>query len=111
MISALAARTAAVVLLLLVCADLGIPSLCSAESIPIFTPAEPESWQANARKPAAPVEPVLGEEDCFCCCSHTYPRPFLSVVEEPRILQGAVSPVEQPVPEAAPSNIFRPPRH
>ena len=104
------ARTAAIMLLLLVCVDLGIPSLCAAESIPLLPPVETGDSQPIPPSPAGPVSPVLGEGDCFCCSTHVVSQSPVRVVESLLTLADEPPAIVQPVPFLIPQTIFHPPK-
>ena len=103
------ARAAAVILLLLVCVDLGIPSLCAAESIPV-PPLSADDSQPLSPSSGGPNSPVLGEGDCFCCCAHIVPQSVVLVVANLTRLAGEPPVMVHPVLLPIPQLIFHPPK-
>ena len=104
-------RTATVVLLLLVGLDLGIPSLCSAESVPAFGPPQEVGWSPISSNPSTPAAPVLGEEDCFCCCSHVKPAPNVLVTAGFTLVDKSSPATPRLTPPQRATLIFHPPKN
>lgn len=103
-------RAAAIILLLMVCVDLAVPSLCAAESVPVFGPPQQVGWSPVSSDPAAPVAPVLGEEDCFCCCSHIKPAAKVLVTAGFAVAEESPAQTPQLAPLQLATLIFHPPK-
>lgn len=104
-----AVRWVAVSFLLFAGLDLGIPSLCQAESIlPLSADADKQSPGQHDPKPATPEQGP--EEDCFCCCAHIRPRPVTRGMEP--LAELSESPAVRPPSEPAlrATSLFHPPR-
>ena len=109
MIGQATVRLVAVNLLLFAGLDLGVPSLCQAESaLPLASHAGEGSLDNHDPEPAAP-EPAH-EEDCFCCCTHVRPRPITRGIEA--LTQIGEDPLVylRLEPEQRATSLFHPPK-
>lgn len=99
----------------LVLLDTFAPQFCDGEissfSV-INTPPPPDTLQFRTTTPPCSESPAQSEpleEDCFCCCSHIIPSPFVSVAH----LNLGSPPAESSLnslPSAPPRDAFHPPR-
>ncbi len=96
-------------LLLAVCHH-AIPGLCSAESFAVSGSGRTASRWAAPATPSAPVNPLPGEGDCFCCCPHIVPAPFVQVPAGLATLTETPRAAEEQIPDLPPQTIFHPPK-
>lgn len=101
-------RFVALSLLLFAGLDLGVPSLCRAESI-LPSPSHTDDPSIDEHGPA-PASPKQGPDDCFCCCTHVRPQPITRGIG-PLAELGENLLIRLPLePELRATPLFHPPR-